>query len=43
MGGGTLLISLPKEWVRKNKITKGSLLALEATPGGSIAPGVHHR
>lgn len=36
MGGGTLLISLPKDWVRKNKITKGSLLALEVTPGGSL-------
>ncbi len=36
MGGGTLLISLPKDWVRKNKIIKGSLLALEVTPGGSI-------
>lgn len=36
MGGGTLLVSLPKDWVRKNKISKGSLLALEVTPGGSL-------
>lgn len=36
MGGGTLLVSLPKEWVLKNKISKGSLLALEITPGGNL-------
>ncbi|MEM3073455.1 MAG: PhoU domain-containing protein [Nitrososphaerales archaeon] len=36
MGGGTLLESLPKDWVRKNNITRGSLLALEATPGGGL-------
>jgi len=36
MGGGTLLVSLPKEWVLKNKLRKGSLLALEVTPGGSL-------
>ena len=36
MGGGTLLISLPKDWVVKNKLSKGSLLALEVTPGGSL-------
>jgi len=36
MGGGTLLVSLPKDWVMKNKLSKGSLLALEVTPGGSL-------
>ncbi len=29
MGGGTLLISLPKNWVRKNGITKGSTIAVD--------------
>ncbi len=29
MGGGTLLISLPKQWVRKNGITKGSTIAVD--------------
>ncbi|MFQ6011005.1 MAG: PhoU domain-containing protein [Nitrososphaerales archaeon] len=29
MGGGTLLISLPKEWARANKITKGSPVTIE--------------
>jgi len=36
MGGGTLLISLPKDWVLKNKLSKGSLLALEEAAGGSL-------
>jgi phosphate uptake regulator len=36
MGGGTLLVSLPKDWVMKNKLSKGSLLALEVTPSGSL-------
>jgi phosphate uptake regulator len=29
MGGGTLLISLPKQWVRKNGIIKGSTIAVD--------------
>jgi phosphate uptake regulator len=29
MGGGTLLISLPKQWVTKNGITKGSTVAVD--------------
>jgi phosphate uptake regulator len=29
MGGGTLLISLPKEWVKKNNVTKGSVITIE--------------
>jgi phosphate uptake regulator len=29
MGGGTLLISIPKAWARKNGVTKGATLAVE--------------
>lgn len=29
MGGGTLLISIPKEWAKKNGIVKGSTVAVE--------------
>ena len=29
MGGGTLLVSIPKSWARKNGITKGATLAVE--------------
>ncbi|MCH8022585.1 MAG: phosphate uptake regulator PhoU [Thaumarchaeota archaeon] len=29
MGGGTLLISLPKDWARANKVTKGSSVTIE--------------
>ncbi len=29
MGGGTLLVSLPKEWTRKNGISKGSTVAVD--------------
>ncbi len=29
MGGGTLLISLPKPWATKNRITKGSTVAVD--------------
>ncbi len=31
MGGGTALISLPKEWVKMNNLRKGSLLSIERT------------
>lgn len=36
MGGGTQLISLPKAWVRRNKITKGATISLEETPDGRL-------
>ncbi len=29
MGGGTLLVSLPKDWARKNGVKKGATLAVE--------------
>jgi phosphate uptake regulator len=29
MGGGTLLVSIPKQWAVKNRITKGSTVAVE--------------
>jgi phosphate uptake regulator len=29
MGGGTLLVSLPKQWAKKNGVTKGSTLAVD--------------
>ena len=29
MGGGTLLISLPKQWATKNRVTKGSTVAVD--------------
>jgi phosphate uptake regulator len=34
MGGGTVLISLPKEWARRNKVARGaSVLVEEISPG----------
>ncbi|MDG6926074.1 MAG: phosphate uptake regulator PhoU [Nitrososphaerota archaeon] len=34
MGGGTVLISLPKDWARRNKVEKGvSVLVEEISPG----------
>jgi phosphate uptake regulator len=39
MGGGTFLVSLPKEWAKKNGITKGSLLGLEEVSPRKIIIG----
>ncbi len=36
MGGGTSLISLPKEWVKMNNLRKGSLLSVEKTPDNRL-------
>lgn len=36
MGGGTLLVSLPKEWARKNGVTKGSTLAVDTLSGRKL-------
>ncbi len=36
MGGGTLLISLPKEWAKQNAIERGSILTLEARKDGFL-------
>ena len=36
MGGGTLLISLPKNWVIANKIRKSDFLSVESTMGGGL-------
>jgi len=36
MGGGTLLVSLPKEWARKNGVHKGSTLAVDELSGRKL-------
>jgi phosphate uptake regulator len=36
MGGGTLLVSLPRDWARKNGVTKGSTLAVDALTGRKL-------
>jgi phosphate uptake regulator len=36
MGGGTLLVSLPKAWARKNGVTKGSTVAVEELSGTKL-------
>lgn len=37
MGGGTLLLSLPREWVKRNGLKKGSVLAVEEMVSGYLA------
>jgi phosphate uptake regulator len=36
MGEGTILVSLPKEWIRKNGIKKGDTLSVEELSGGKL-------
>jgi phosphate uptake regulator len=36
MGGGTLLVSLPKQWTRSQNLSKGDSLAFETMPDGSL-------
>jgi phosphate uptake regulator len=36
MGGGTFLISLPKEWVKQSMIRRGSILTVEARKDGVL-------
>lgn len=36
MGGGTLLVSLPKEWAKQNTIKRGSILTVEARKDGFL-------
>jgi phosphate uptake regulator len=36
MGGGTLLVSLPKDWARKNGVHKGSTLAVDELSGRKL-------
>ncbi|MCP8304405.1 MAG: phosphate uptake regulator PhoU [archaeon] len=36
MGGGTFLISLPKEWVKKNMVKKGSILTVDMRENGCL-------
>jgi phosphate uptake regulator len=36
MGGGTLLISLPKSWARKNGVKKGSTVAVDELSGRKL-------
>ncbi|MFQ6134740.1 MAG: PhoU domain-containing protein [Nitrososphaerales archaeon] len=43
MGGGTALVSLPKEWVKMNNLRKGSLLSIERTPDNRILIYPHQK
>ncbi len=36
MGGGTLLVSLPIDWARKNRVKKGATLAIEELGGRKL-------
>lgn len=36
MGGGTYLVSIPKDWARRNGVTKGSTLAVEELSGTKL-------
>ena len=36
MGGGTLLVSLPKDWARRNGVQKGSTLAVDELSGRKL-------
>ena len=36
-GGSTYILSLPKEWVTRNQLKKGSLIVLREEEDGSIA------
>jgi len=36
LGGGTLLVSLPKAWVTKTRLQQGDTVGLEETPSGAI-------
>lgn len=36
MGGATLLVSLPKEWVRASSLKKGSVLSIESSGDGGL-------
>lgn len=36
MGGGTLLVSIPKSWARRNRVTKGATLAVEELSKGKL-------
>ena len=36
MGRGTILVSLPKEWVKRNGIKKGMDVSVEELPSGKI-------
>src|SRR5713226_498148 len=36
MGKGTLLVSIPKEWAKRNRVTKGATLAVEEISEGKL-------
>ena len=36
MGGATLLVSLPKEWVRKTSLKKGSVVTIDESADGGL-------
>ena len=36
MGEGTILVSLPKDWVRKHGVRKGDTMSVEELPGGKL-------
>lgn len=36
MGGATLLVSLPKDWIRKTALGKGSTVKIDESPDGSL-------
>ncbi|HYC26573.1 MAG TPA: phosphate uptake regulator PhoU [Nitrososphaerales archaeon] len=36
MGGGTLLVSIPKDWARRNGVQKGATLAVEEISGSKL-------
>jgi len=36
MGGATLLVSLPKEWVRRASLKKGSLVSIDESADGGL-------
>lgn len=41
MGGGTALISLPKGWVKKNSLKRGSLVSIEMSPDDRLIISPH--
>jgi phosphate uptake regulator len=36
MGGGTILVSLPKEWTQRTGVRRGSLIQLQEAPDGAL-------
>ena len=36
MGGGTALVSLPKQWVKRNKVERGTILSIDDQSGDTL-------